>query len=102
MLQTKGYQSCKLIAALTKLYQENKVEHTRAQALKKQSQAVTLARSKANPQKKKSANGNNQKPRSKSQDNSSPASPSKPSKRVLDDESTAAASKGSSKSSNKR
>ncbi len=41
--------SYKLISALTKLYQENKVEHTRAQALKKQSQAVTLARSKANP-----------------------------------------------------
>jgi hypothetical protein len=94
--------SYKLISALTKLYQENKVEHTRTQALKKQSQAVTLARSKANPQKKKSANGNNQKPRSKSQDNSSPASPAKTSKRVLDDESTAAASKGSSKSSKKR
>ena len=92
--------SYKLIAALTKLYQDNRVEHTRNQALKKQSQAVTLARSKSNPQKKKGATG--QKPRSKSQDTSSPASPSKPSKRVLDEDSTAAASKGSSKSSKKR
>ncbi len=50
--------SYKFISALTNIYQENKVEHTRThQALKKQSQAVTLARSKANPQKKKSANG---------------------------------------------
>jgi hypothetical protein len=91
--------SYKLIAALTKLYQENKVEHTRTQALKKQSQAVTLARSKANPSKKKRTNG---KSRSKSQETSSHSSPSKPSKLVLDDESTAAASKGSFKSSKKR
>ena len=92
--------SYKLIAALTKIYQENRVEHTRNQALKKQSQAVTLARSKSNPQKKKGATG--QKPRSKSQDTSLPASPSKPSKRILDDDSTAVASKGSSKSNKKR
>ncbi len=58
---------------------------------------MTLARFKANPQKKTSANNITHKPHNKSQDYTLPASPSKPSKRVLDDESTAAASKGSSK-----